>query len=91
MSKAILVIDMPKSCKDCAINFVDEYSYWCPVEVPENQTDVYSYMEKSEKPVWCPLMPAPEPQLIWYEDESSNWERGYNDCLREIMGDDIDG
>lgn len=90
MSKAILVIDMPKSCKDCAIMFPDEYSYWCPVKVPENQTDVYSYIEKTKKPTWCPLKPAPEPQFVWLDD-GDDWERGYNDCLSEILGDDADG
>lgn len=41
----------------------------------------------SEKPDWCPLKPAPEEQEIWFDDERSDWERGYNNCLREIIGD----
>lgn len=83
MSKAILVIDMPESCGKCPICSSYEIissinEYWCGVKNRE--------VDKSNKPDWCPLQPAPEYQDIWYDDESSDWERGYNNCLREIMG-----
>ena len=83
MSKAILVIDMPKICKECPIctsyeivSSVEEH--WCMIK----NTNVDPY----NKPNWCPLKPAPEEQDIWYDDEKSDWERGYNNCVREIMG-----
>ena len=84
MSKAILVIDMPKMCKECPvcesyeiIPSIEEHS--CMVD----RTNVDPY----DKPKWCPLKPAPEEQDIWYDDESSDWERGYNNCLHEIVGE----
>lgn len=85
MDKAILVIDMPKCCNECPIcaSYAESAfsirEYWCTVS--EN-TDVDPY----DKPKWCPLKPAPEEQLIWFDDEGSDWERGYNNCLREIVG-----
>lgn len=60
MDKAILVIDMPRSCMECDIRFMDEYSDWCPVHVYEGQEDVFKYKINFTKPDWCPLKPLPE-------------------------------
>lgn len=88
MSKAVLVIDMPSRCgecpvcasyQSCAFSFRE---YWCST----NGKDV----ERDSKPDWCPLKQAPEEQLIWYDDERSDWERGYNNCLYEIVGRESD-
>lgn len=83
MSKAILVIDMPKMCKECPIcefyeiiPSIEEYS--CAVE--------NTVVDQYDKPNWCPLKPAPELQDVWFDDEESDWERGYNNCVNEIMG-----
>ena len=86
MNKAILVIDMPDSCSECKIRVIDEYSVWCSCLNPE-PNGVWEYVNNGTKPSWCPLKPAPEEQMIWYEDERSDWERGYNNCLREILGE----
>ena len=86
MNKAILVIDMPSCCNECKIRFDDEYSNWCPYDNPE-PNGVFQYVENITKPKWCPLKPVPEEQDVWYEDERSDWERGYNNCLREITGE----
>lgn len=78
MSKAILVIDMPERCDDCNLCYYSDgrtpICYWKNKVIDEI------------KPDWCPLKPAPEEQDIWYDDESSDWERGYNNCVHEIMG-----
>ena len=85
MNKAILVIDMPNSCNECRIRFDDEYSNWCPYDNPE-PNGVWKYVDNKTKPDWCPLKPAPEEQEVWFDDERSDWERGYNNCVREIVG-----
>jgi hypothetical protein len=85
MDKAILVIDMPDKCWKCPICASYQTSafsireYWCAT----NGKDVEPY----SKPDWCPLMPAPKEQEIWYGDDSSDWDKGYNSCLHEIVGD----
>ena len=81
MSKAILVIDMPNSCMDCPlcasyeiVSSVEEY--WCDI--------ANKNVNQDGRPDWCPLQEAPEEQLVWGDD--SDWELGYNSCLREIVG-----
>ena len=85
MDKAILVIDMPTCCRECPIcasyaeSAFSPREYWCVAY--ENKE-----VDPRVKPDWCPLRPAPEEQEEWFDDEKSDWERGYNNCLREIVG-----
>ena len=76
MSKAILVIDMPESCNECNLCYYSDgrvqLCYWKDKVIDK------------VKPEWCPLKPAPEEQLVWHNDDE--WIRGYNNCVREIMG-----
>ena len=83
MNKAILVIDMPDSCRECPL-FSSRYTDMCCGGM-NNKTIDYPY-PKDFRQKWCPLKPVPEYQDIWYEDEKSDWERGYNNCLHEIVG-----
>ena len=77
MSKAILVIDMPESCDECPL-LLRSYEERCCL--PEKRNSF------TTKPDWCPLQPAPEEELVWFDDEWGDWERGYNSCLHEIIG-----
>lgn len=78
MSKAILVIDMPESCDKCPLMFRHEEERCC---MPEGRNSF------CKKPSWCPLKPAPEKAFVWHEDARSDWERGYNTCIDEILGE----
>lgn len=84
--KAILIIDMPKSCLDCcltdneygdcvAVNFIKRGNY-------EN------------RPEWCPLKPLPkrEPEHFTSNREEVHdvYFQGWNACLDEIMGGEND-
>ena len=87
MDKAILVIDMPKCCYECfAFNDSGDYSE-CIVTKDYRG---YRFRPREQKMHNCPLKPVPEEELIWYDDSSSDWERGYNSCLREIVGKEED-
>ena len=85
MSKSILVIDTPKCCRECPVcasyaeSAFSPREYWCS---PMDNRDA----EPEGKPDWCPLKPVPEYELVWSDDEKSDWERGYNACLDEILG-----
>lgn len=90
MGKVVLVMEDPMFCMNCPLKKhrrkTDEY--FCGIA---HQTDKDYYWEKVNmdskvKPDWCPLKPAPEEQEIWHDDERSDWERGYNNCVREIVG-----
>lgn len=74
MSKAILVIDMPKDCYECPLFITDERNSYCAINLLKNST-------KED----CPLKPAPEYQEVWYDDDE--WTKGYNNCVREIVGE----
>lgn len=84
MNKAIVVIDMPDSCSKCPL-FHGFYSDMCCSGL-NNRTINYPYPQDFRQK-WCPLKPVPEEKLIWLEDERSDRDRGYNDCLREILGE----
>lgn len=86
MGKAILVIDMPDKCWKCPIcasyqvSAFSNREYWCTANENED-------VDPDKKPDWCPLQPAPKEQEVWYGDDSSDWDKGYNACLREIVGE----
>lgn len=87
MNKAILVIDMPNSCKECYLMWKDEYSDFCPVKCNKNKTDIYDYTHTHTKPDWCPLKPAPEKDLVPPSHEwSAGYKRGWNDCVNYVAG-----
>ena len=84
MSKAILVIDMPKCCDECfALDDNGDYPY-CLIT---GECRGYTFRTREQKMDKCPLQQAPEEQEIWYGDDSSDWDKGYNSCLREILGE----
>lgn len=77
MNKAVLVIDMPECCDDCKLsNYSDSWKLYCCYT---------GEVVDKIKPDWCPLKSAPEEQAVWFDDEGSDWERGYNHCLHEIV------
>ena len=87
MSKAVLVIDMPKSCSECKIRFDDEYSQWCPYDNPE-PNGVWRYVEKATKPDWCPLKPMPRMKFTYIDHDSTekaSYNQGWNGCVNEIL------
>ena len=86
MSKAILVMDMPKSCGECSICASWQESaffareYWCPVM---DNKDV----EPNKKPEWCPLKELPQKQR--HRTIDNEFQRGaktgWNFCINEIL------
>ena len=86
MDKAILVIDMPKSCKECDIMFKDEYCEECSYDSPE-PNGVYEYVQNETKPDWCPLRKIPEKlegnDLIYYK--LGKYKDGWNNCIDELI------
>ena len=80
MSKAILVIDMPKHCSECPVCEVWEAipsceEYYCTIKKKE-------IMDRCRKPDWCPLKNPPKHMICFGEDD---YVDGYNDCLDKIL------
>lgn len=90
--KAILVLDMPESCKDCSLMFKDEYSDWCPCKVKENTKDIYDYIANKTKPDWCPLREIPKKKEKRPADMDNGCpigkiKDGWNACIDEMIGE----
>ena len=86
MSKAILVIDdMPSCCEECfALDFHGDY----PRCIITDEQRGYNFNTRIQRMTHCPLKPAPKMQLLWNDDD--DWVKGYNNCVREIMGADAE-
>lgn len=81
MSKAILILDMPKKCTECAIcQHQDEGWLYC--------TYYHRNAHAFDIPDWCPLKEAPEKELLWYEDERDDYYLGWNHCVDYILGEE---
>lgn len=80
--KAVLVLEMPKNCEDCPLN----YDY---IECMGAETAIkLNYAEIPEK---CPLRPLPEKRV--YKDNYNRfssqlaYEQGWNRVIEEITGE----
>ena len=90
--KALLVIDMPMSCRDCPFTSQSEESE-CMALIYSKRThhlNSYEYWH-DEKADICPLKPLPSKLVPFgYLDvgnEDGLYEKGYNDCVDEITGE----
>lgn len=85
MDKAILVINMPKSCDECPL-FGSHYSDLC-CKALNNRGINYPYPADFRQD-WCPLKPMPKKMKghdsIYYQ--WGDYEDGYNACIDEILG-----
>lgn len=91
MSKAILVFDMPNSCRECPCCICTEFDTYC------GRTDMqleYDFEQCAYvKPDWCPLRPVPEKhkELSIEEYEFGKlglaFTQGFNSCIDEILGE----
>lgn len=92
MSKAILVIDMPKNCDECEFCLEITENHHCCQRVSDDnerckrvdyEVEFYQY----EKPVWCPLKEVPKKQQHYSIDETfmRGAKTGYNACIDDIL------
>ena len=95
MSKSVLVIDTPSSCKECKLRY-DNYGY-CEVCILLNDDIEYFCVTKT-KPTYCPLSPLPEKKELTHYIQRGDaksmthmmmsiHDQGWNDCIDEILGE----
>lgn len=89
MSKSVLVIDTPESCRSCYLRGFTLALQYCKVE-SEHIKDT------SVKPDWCPLKPLPERKEYIVPIDNVEAQKdiiavGYNTCINEITGGEADG
>lgn len=81
MSKAVLVMDMPKDCGKCNL-YDHEYDVCEPTD---------KNVRTFGKPNWCPLRELPskyaEKDFTPIKDEryDNGYEDGYNACIDELL------
>lgn len=83
--KAILVVNLPKSCYKCPMMFDDGNGIWCGVE-RDKDGDMYMrvhyYCGENERPSWCPLKPIQKQSDL---STDAGWWRDYE--LYEMQND----
>ena len=86
MSKAMLVMDMPKSCRECSLaenrSIQLEESYICS---PKRKWVTDKECENRQN--WCPLKEVPKKQPHYSVDETfmRGAKTGYNACIDDIL------
>lgn len=100
MSKAILLMDMPKACFECPLCYKAETTivgyhmfkqhYRCKKQ-PQNQNvnDLRLTVAEYERPNWCPLKEVPDKSFTSKSDyyQWGDFEDGWNACIDEILGE----
>lgn len=88
MSKSVLVIDTPESCRSCYLRGFTLALQYCKVE-SEHIKDT------SVKPDWCPLKPLPDKmkltgvygrEYFQSNEKMPSYKISWNDCIDEITG-----
>ena len=85
MSKAVLVLDMPRNCKVCSFKKYNQYEGWdCLVKDSEN----IGIELENKRPNWCPLRELPKKTDIHIAKTMTtmNWIEGWNACIDVITG-----
>ena len=92
MRKSVLVMKTPENCLDCQFCYeLDEgVAACCSISDDDQDTSLmkkidceYGYCQG--KPDWCPLKELPN-KKNWGEIFNGN-VKGWNDCLKEIIGE----
>lgn len=87
MSKAILVMEMPKCCNECCLSLPVEDKVervLCRGLEKYHSTTVFS-----KRPDWCPLRELPEEHNTDARQVGEQWavfNQGWNACLDAIEG-----
>lgn len=84
MSKAVLIMDMPESCRDCMIRSLAD-------DCQTTGRYVQGYRHNNSKPDWCPMKELPEMCHITgasgqTKDYVNGYRTGWNDCIDIITG-----
>lgn len=73
MSKAILVMDMPKSCFNCKLQD------WANCRI------VKGCHVGDSRPTWCPLKEVPQKKKDTLMTNYKRYVQGWNDCMDRIL------
>lgn len=85
MSKSVLVLETPESCRSCYLRGFTLNLQYCR----GTKKDI---KDTSTKPDWCPLMDLPEKDNGDYPENTfdAGFAEGRNECIDEITGGNVD-
>ena len=70
MSKAVLVMDIPKDCYECKLQD------WLTCRIAKKCNTSHS------RPDWCPLRELPKKKSVY---TNGHYSDGYNACIDELL------
>lgn len=100
MAKGFILVDVPETCLDCRFcsEIHEGIEACCELEDNPEDNELMRDIDMSYtqgKPDWCPIRQFPEkkepsrfpisPNLPW---EYTDYEKGWNDCLKYLEGKD---
>ena len=88
MSKAIIVMNMPKKCGNCPIcqGIARDGDYVCSIQDEDGNERGWNDGGYS-KPDWCPLKPLPEKQKLTFATHGEDMiTLGWNAAIEAIEG-----
>lgn len=88
MSKAILIMDMPKSCCFCNFCYEKDGEKFCLIEDDVVEKYFYAaFQEEYIKPNWCPLKEVPMGIDAYVPEEVDyySYRRGWYDCKSAFL------
>ena len=85
MSKAILVMDMPNSCRECDLRVIGSCNF-C-TGAGGRKIDQMKIINNDIKPDWCPLREVPQKkeEMVHTSIFEICEKKGFNDCIDEIL------
>ena len=85
MSKAILVMDMPESCRNCNLRVIGSYNFCTGAD--GRKIDQMKIINNDIKPEWCPLRELPQKYTVHCTDTTHHRhvKQGWNYCIDEIL------
>ena len=94
MAKGYVLVDIPESCSECQLCSYDDMHGYLAFVCCGKIDNGFGFVEISEeimnndmKPDWCPIKELPEKKQ-WGKAFNGN-VKGWNDCLKEILGDEM--
>lgn len=90
MSKSVFTIQTPERCEDCPCIGI---SAGCHVGYCKLAGKINSDYHVKIIPNWCPLKPLPEKMIVprgARNTDSLEYAFGYNTCINEITGGEVD-
>ena len=91
MSKAVLVMDMPSSCRKCDLRVIGIDNFCVGADC--RKIDQMEIINEDIKPDWCPLRELPKKKIPQkfnpYEmlmlEHNQGYRKGYNACIDELL------